>query len=283
MTLSGIVDLRQTIDRMVIDQKQDPARGLLNKARSLAAFELVRLAPSPDLAEFIEHFWLILWDLRDAAPYTQENLPHPTQHLVIDPVGGTGIFGLMRSKFTYTLAGSGRVIGTKFRPAAFRRFYGKSVSELTDKVLPISTVFEVEDTALDTTFLALNDPASMADRIEGVLRAKMPGPDARALEAEEIVALIDADADIVSVVRLSRRTGIGARTLQRLFETYVGVGPKWVIDRYRMIEAVEALNAEAELSLTALAHALGYFDQAHFSKAFLALTGKSPSSYKRVG
>ena len=32
-----------------------------------------------------------------------------------------------------------------------------------------------------------------------------------------------------------------------------------------------------------LAHALGYFDQAHFSKAFVALTGKTPSSYRRAG
>ena len=93
--------------------------------------------------------------------------------------------------------------------------------------------------------------------------------------------LIAATPELYSVAALARLTGISARTLQRLFENYVGVGPKWVIDRYRMIEAVEALNAEAELSLTTLAHALGYFDQAHFSKAFLALTGKSPSSYKR--
>jgi AraC-like DNA-binding protein len=279
----GIVDLRQTLDRIVIDPKQDPARGLLNKERSLAAFELVRLAPSPDLAEFIEHFWMILWDLRDAAPYTQENLPHPTQHLVIDPVGGTGIFGLMRSKFTYTLEGSGRVIGTKFRPAAFRRFYGRPVSEITDRVIAVSGVLNAKDAELDKAFLGLNEPASMADRIEDLLRAHLPGPDERALEAERIVALIDAEPDIVSVAGLSRRTRISARTLQRLFMNYVGVGPKWVIDRYRMIEAVEALNAQADVSLTSLAHALGYFDQAHFSKAFVALTGKSPSSYKRAG
>src|SRR5690606_19758258 len=64
---------------------------------------------------------------------------------------------------------------------------------------------------------------------------------------------------------------------QRLFKEYIGVSPKWVIDRYRMIAAVEALNDSADSNLTELAHRLGYFDQAHFSKAFSALTGLSPS------
>ncbi|QCI68033.1 helix-turn-helix domain-containing protein [Phreatobacter stygius] len=273
--------MRQTLDRTVIGHDQSPPRGLLNKARSLQKFELVRLAPSEDLAAYIEHFWLVLWDLRGAGPYTQENLPHPTQHLVVDPVGGTGIFGLQRAKFTYTLKDAGAVIGTKFRPGLFRGFLGRSMDTITDKAVPIGEVFDVSDATLDQRFAALADPAGMADEVETLLRRRMPAPDARALEVSAQVALIAETRDLCSVSALARRSGVSARTLQRQFESYVGVGPKWVIDRYRMIEAVEALNRNEELSLTALAHALGYFDQAHFSKAFLALTGKTPSHYRR--
>lgn len=271
--------MRQTLERIVIDPARQPARGLLHRATSFRHFELVRLAASADFQPFIENFWLVIWDLDE--PYTQENLPHPSQHLVIDPVGGTGIFGLQRAKFTYTLNGTGAVIGTKFRPGMFRGFLGRPMHEITDRTLPVRDVFPTDDTALDEQFSALNDPTAMADIIEGFLRPRLPGPDPRAEEAQRLVALVEASRDMFTVAALAKLAGVTPRSLQRLFEDYIGVGPKWVIDRYRMIEAVEALNRDEETSLTALAHALGYFDQAHFSKAFVALTGKPPSFYRR--
>ena len=73
------------------------------------------------------------------------------------------------------------------------------------------------------------------------------------------------------------------RTLQRLFDDYVGLSPKWVVDRYRMLEAVETLNAGAADGLTELAHRLGYFDQAAFNHAFEKLTGKAPSHFLARG
>lgn len=274
--------MRQELGRLVIDPNGDPARGLLNRAESLAHFELVRLAAAPDLDDHVEHFWLILWDLTGSEPYRQENLPHPTQHLVIDPADRTGIFGLQRAKFTYTLSGRGAVLGTKFRPAMFRGFLGRNVDAITDRVLPISEVFGARDADLDERLKTTNDAAGLADDIEALLRARLPPPDARALEAKALVKEVEASPDLFTVAALARRAGVTARTLQRLFEAYIGIGPKWVIDRYRMIEAVEALNRNEERNLTTLAHALGYFDQAHFSKTFAALTGKPPSFYRKA-
>ena len=55
-----------------------------------------------------------------------------------------------------------------------------------------------------------------------------------------------------------------------------------MIDRYRMIEAVEALNRGEAASLTELAHRLGFFDSAHFSHTFQALTGMAPSALRQA-
>ena len=71
------------------------------------------------------------------------------------------------------------------------------------------------------------------------------------------------------------------RALQRLFQHYVGVGPKWVIKRYRMHEALAQLQAGAP-ALARLAADLGYYDQAHFIKDFTALVGKPPGEYRRA-
>jgi AraC-like DNA-binding protein len=84
------------------------------------------------------------------------------------------------------------------------------------------------------------------------------------------------------VAELVSRTGIGERRLRRLFAEYVGVHPKWVIQRYRLHEAAERLAAEEDVNLAALALELGYFDQAHFARDFRAIVGRPPADYART-
>lgn len=264
-----------------LDPEVTPARGLLHRTTSFQHFELTRFEPSDDLREQVEHHWLILHDLGDRPPYTQQNLSHPSQHIVVDPKGQTGLFGAASGVFTHTLEGSGRVFGTKFRPGMFRPYFGRAVSALTDTCLPVETTFERSSDELAAEFSMLNDPLQMAERMEELVRRKAVLPDARALQARGIVEAIAATPAMTSAQAVADRFGVSTRTLQRLFDDYVGLSPKWVIDRYRMLEAVETLNAGAEAGLTELAHRLGYFDQAAFNHAFEKLTGKSPSFYRQ--
>lgn len=263
-----------------IDPRAKPARGLLHQTRSFEHFELTRFEPSADLSDYVEHHWLILWDLTGKPAYRQQNLSHPTQHLVLNPQERTGIFGMATGAFTYVLERSGRVLGTKFRPGAFHSFYRRPVSALTDGAVPIGAVLPARDDVLIEQFVSLNDPLSMAERIEELLRANLRPLGARSRQARQMVELIERDAALVSVAGLAEAAGMSARSLQRLFGAYIGVGPKWVIDRYRMIEAVETLNRGEALNLADLAARLGYFDQAHFSKAFQSLTGEAPGQYR---
>src|SRR4029450_10081126 len=60
------------------------------------------------------------------------------------------------------------------------------------------------------------------------------------------------------------------------FPTSPGVPPKWVIQRSRLHEAVERLDHDNHIDLGFLARDLGYFDQAHFTRAFRATVGHPP-------
>jgi AraC-like DNA-binding protein len=270
--------LRQT-DPTPIDDTLKPARGLLHRTTSFEHFELTRFEPSADLREHVEHHWMILHDLGSRPPYTQHNLSHPSQHIVINPKDETGLFGAASGVFTYTLSGTGRVFGTKFRPGMFRPYFGRAVSALTDTCLPVETTFDRTSSALVEEFSRLNDPLQMAERVEDMLRRKPVAADRKAVQGRDIVASIEATPEVISTSGLAEGVGMTVRSLQRLFEEYVGLSPKWVIDRYRMLEAVETLNAGAEAGLTELAHRLGYFDQAAFNHAFERLTGKAPSYF----
>ena len=54
--------------------------------------------------------------------------------------------------------------------------------------------------------------------------------------------------------------------------------PKWVLQRIRLHEAAERM-ADGEGDWASMALDLGYFDQAHFIKAFKAVVGRSPADY----
>jgi AraC-like DNA-binding protein len=120
-------------------------------------------------------------------------------------------------------------------------------------------------------------PASF-EEIEAGLRAHGFEDDPRVGEIVELHAAMLADPAITRVEHLCRHAGYSKRTLQRLFREYVGVTPKWVLERIRLHEAAERM-AEGEQDWPALALDLGYFDQAHFIKAFKAVVGRSPADY----
>ena len=83
---------------------------------------------------------------------------------------------------------------------------------------------------------------------------------------------------ITTLDELCAHAGYSKRTLQRLFREYVGVTPKWVLRRVRLHEAAERM-ADGGGDWAAMALDLGYFDQAHFIKAFKSAIGRSPAEY----
>jgi AraC-like DNA-binding protein len=89
------------------------------------------------------------------------------------------------------------------------------------------------------------------------------------------------DRTLLRVEDACAALGYDLRSLQRLFRREVGVSPKEVIRRYRLMEAAERLAKEEGLSGSDLAYSLGYADQAHFIRDFKAVTGVPPSAYRK--
>lgn len=253
-----------------------PARGLIAKHVSMAEFDLTRIAPSADAGHWIENYWLITWERGDRPVYRQENLPHPSAHLVLDPQAGSGLFGVQTKRFFYELSGRGRVIGVKFRPGHLFPLWQRPLRDLTDKCEANLAPLGLDLQALDTSFAALDAPIEMAEKLDRHFSSIKGIADEKAAQACNVVQAIESDPDLTRVSDLAAWFNLTPRQLQRAFAQYIGVSPKWVIDRYRMIEAVEAINQGDKCSLTHLAQRLGYFDQAHFSKAFSALVGRTP-------
>lgn len=223
-------------------------------------------APSPTLSVHVDRFWVVSWDYTE--PYRQKIVPYPNVHLTFSDDDGAMVHGVSSGHQVKVLDGRGGRFGVAFRPGAFRPFLGAPVSTITDRSIPAAEVFDGP----------LPDPVEVAT-VEEFLTAHLPAPDPRAAEAVDIVGRIIAKPDLTRVDAVAAEAGLSVRGLQRLFADHVGVGPKWVIRRYRLHEVTERLAKGAEIEWAALAADLGYADQAHFVRDFRAMFGESPTWY----
>jgi AraC-like DNA-binding protein len=264
-------------ERDKVQVKHDKPRGILNLRASDLVNGLSRYWPSEDLAPFVEHYWIVRWDLSE--PGVAETVPHPSVHMVLDSCGRSEVVGVMRRKFLRVLEGRGRVVGTKFRPGAFRSFAKQPVSRLTNRRSPVFQVFGGRAKTLGERVLGRTDDREGIAIIESFLRGFQPAADAGMVLAGRVAARIAHDRGISRVNQLVSEFSVSLRQLQRLFREYVGVGPKWVIQRYRLLEAAERIAAGPVVNWADLAVDLGYADQAHFIRDFKQLIGRSPADY----
>ena len=96
----------------------------------------------------------------------------------------------------------------------------------------------------------------VAERGLGALADEQPDPRYDLLL--DVVADMLADHTLLTVADVAEQHAVTVRTLQRLFTHYVGVGPKWVLARYRLHDAVADLDAGRAGTLTDLAVRYGW-------------------------
>jgi AraC-like DNA-binding protein len=248
-------------------------------------FRHERYHPSPDLEQYVEHYWVVEWDLRGEAPERAETLPHPSVHMIFERDGRSRIRGAARKKFSKLLDDKGGVFAVKFTPGGFYPFVGVPVSGFSDKIVSLRDVFDRRGDELDRAVLAEDTDLSRINVVESFLLAHLRDvdeADENVLKVTEIVYEVAKDRGLLKVQDLVDRYGLNKRMLQRLFAKYVGVSPKWVIQRYRLNEAAEELATGESISQAELALNLGYSDQAHFIRDFKSIAGVSPAAYARA-
>lgn len=260
-----------------IDAPRGEPNAVLRPDLAEPVLDVSRHHPRESLRPFVDYLWLVRWTV--SGEYRQQVLPQPKIHIAAED-DRLRVQGVSREPFHRTFTTSGQVIGAAFRPGGFRPFLRSSVGALEGKVVPAGQLWPLDDAPVARTVLAETDKDAMVSGLETYLERVAPEPDPMVDEVAEIVARIERDTGIHRVEQVASFAGMSARTLQRLFTDYVGVAPKWVIQRRRLLDAAERTHS-GPVVWSELADQLGFSDQAHLIRAFTAAVGTPPASYAR--
>jgi AraC-like DNA-binding protein len=177
------------------------------------------------------------------------------------------------------LAPATTVVGVRFCPGVAHAILGLPASELVDLDVDIDRVWGRSSEALGQRLAEAASPEDAATVLEREIVARsIAGPGHDAL-VEAAVSRLQPWRG-ASVGDATAELFISARQLRRRFVTALGYGPKTLqrILRFQAFLALSHAHAD-DGSLTRLAAAAGYADQAHLSRECSRLSGLTPSAF----
>jgi AraC-like DNA-binding protein len=273
---------------------EQDSRGILDPWLLRQRVRLTRYPAGPALAGVVDRFWAVRWDLPPGVTHRQQVLTHPGANLSVghanarpgDQAAGpveARLNGVARGLSSRLLAGQGWTVAAMTRPGGLGAFVRGSAAEFTDRVVPLRDGIAVPEAALLRQVTGEPEEAArvavLAAALEQALDPERAGP---AAEVARIAGLAEKSREVRRLRDLCDLSGTGPRTLQRMFLHYAGVSPTWVIRRYRLLDAAEAVRDGSPVPWAELAAGLGYADQAHLIRDFRAAIGQTPAAYARA-
>jgi transcriptional regulator GlxA family with amidase domain len=168
-----------------------------------------------------------------------------------------------------------------FKPSGFSALFRRDVAELTDQIPSFSLL--VGASAADRFAEQLLQANSFATQVKLIddffLRRVSPHPPPQATQIAEACRRLSLSHGLERMTDLANYTNMSLRNLERQFTAQVGVSPKMFARFKRLHRALTFIYGQAFPSWAEIAHECGYYDQAHFSKEFKALTNHAPTIF----
>lgn len=253
------------------------------------AWRIFKYPPRNRLSRHIEYYWLITEGIRKTSRISIYpnggvglvfNFGGP---LLLDEITvGKGLFFDGASARTIHLCpvGNANMLGIRFRPGGFNRFFAIDLGKLHNIFGKLDSVdHQFPDRCLEAIALFSTDEEKIA-AIETWLMCNYSEPDDTILQMESIVNAITTDRyfDLPSCLHDMH---VDIRRFQRLFKKEVGMSPRKLTRILRADSARRLLISNSGLSFLDIAYKCGYYDQAHFNRDFKRVFGNTPSTYRK--
>jgi AraC-like DNA-binding protein len=233
--------------------------------------------PSPALAPFVCRYWTF-------------ELAHPPATVNVIPDGLVDVVfaldenlawvnGARDTPTAYTHERPTHLFGISLLPGSAPLILGAPAAALATEWSPLADAIGAVASVLVERVAAASTLEARVAVVEAFLLARVASAAVDGRVAA-IRSIVDEEGD-VSIPALGAAAGASPRNLGRLFDEWVGLGPKRFARVVRAQAALRRLADDPEADLAALAAELGFSDQAHLTRELRALTGLTPTEILR--
>lgn len=250
--------------------------------------KFIRIAPHPNLTQFIECYWMMQSD--NPAPRIEKIIPDGFTELIFN-YGSVYkaktnedwhlqspnlLAGQISSYFYLENTGPTGSFAIKLKPAALTQLFSLSMDQYLDKIVDLDIFPHQQLSTLKDILL----PFQNEQHLKLVLDNHFIELSKNASEnpLKDTLDLIFNSNGMATVAEMTKVAGVGERQLERLFKKYIGLSPKYyarVIRFNYIFQLIKSKNS----SWAEIVYQSGYYDQSHFIRNFKAFTGEDPSSY----
>jgi AraC-like DNA-binding protein len=185
--------------------------------------------------------------------------------------------GLTKKHILMKQQGAVLTIGASFFPAGFYPFFRIPISEFRNETFGLDTIWKHVANEIEAKLIDTDTISRKIELLEDFFLDQLNQNAFLSLDAYKL--LTHFSLSNMSINNFCHRNGVHPRTLERLFNKYIGTTPKIFsrLSRFQII--LNNLINRQENNLTTLAYEFDFFDQSHFIKDFESFTGSSPSKF----
>lgn len=191
------------------------------------------------------------------------------------------LWGQVLQPLTFKSPKKNKIFGIRFYPATAAFLLQADVCQFNDDVFDLEQVL---GNSVEELLSKLQEAKSVSARVAFAETFLMT----RISVSSKIIAKVNLVSDVMNelahedffdnINTVAARYGITSRYLQKIFMQHTGLTPKQFTKINRFQNSL-IMMGNAKMSLTAIAHACGYFDQSHFVREFKSFTGFAPSGF----
>ncbi len=254
-------------------------------------FEFIEFSPPDDLRPHLRRSFFA----RGQIPYRYDKIlpnglavaiftlggPHRLgQAEAVDrnPLYDHGWFHGVQTRPVYNLpTGETHVLGLLFEPVGIHALFGIDMRDVADRTVDARKALPADFvTTVEAALSSARERQAHASIHAALLKRRADPLPPWLTDFYDAIAASHGEAPLSQLYDRSGRT---PRHVSDRFKRAVGVTPKVLARIYRLGALLNAVDPDAPISWTELAHRFGFFDQAHFNREFQRFSGLSPSRY----
>ncbi|MCG8573323.1 MAG: helix-turn-helix domain-containing protein [Flavobacteriales bacterium] len=185
--------------------------------------------------------------------------------------------GLHSESFILKAEKDSALLSIEFKSSGAKHFIKEGLNLFKNKVVDLDDVAPLFPSEVKEQLLKNLHNGTIVNCLESALIKHFREKEKSGIDLA--AQLILQNKGIIKIGDLADYINLSPSQFRKRFNKEIGMSPKEYTKIIRIDTLIKQMKNSTALNLTAIGYQMGYFDQAHFIKDFVSVTGLSPRNY----